>query len=335
MSLKQGEQLMLTNVTVESLVSKDHPYRKIKKLINVDKYVEKYTELYSKLGQPGIDPKKGFLMMFMQVLEDRSDRQMEMALRDNLSVKWFCNYELTDETPDHSYFHKFRKRIGTKNVGEIFNAIVADLQSKGLCSNAFTFIDSTTMTTKVSTWEERDKAIKDGLDKLNNDNINKYSADKDARYGCKGKNKFWFGFKRHHAVDMKSGIIKKVAVTPANVPDGEGLKKVCPKDGGMIFADKAYSGKKTRNDIKAAGCYDGGVIYKENQKMKNKDKDRWTTKVRMPFEGGFSKLKDRAKYRGLPKVQMQAFMEAIVHNIKTVVKIIDFYKNEGMSVLKC
>ena len=30
---------------------------------------------------------------------------------------------------------------------------------------------------------------------------------------------------------MQSGLINKVAVTPANVPDAAGLKNVCPEQG--------------------------------------------------------------------------------------------------------
>ena len=32
-----------------------------------------------------------------------------------------------------------------------------------------------------------------------------------------GNNKHWYGYKRHVSVDMQSGLINKVAVTPANV----------------------------------------------------------------------------------------------------------------------
>ena len=34
--------------------------------------------------------------------------------------------------------------------------------------------------------------------------------DKQARIGCKGKNKYWYGFKKHVSVDMQSGLINKV-----------------------------------------------------------------------------------------------------------------------------
>ena len=49
-------------------------------------------------------------------------------------------------------------------------------------------------------------------------------ADNQARFECKGQgknNKHWYGYKRHISVDMQSGLINKVAVTPANVPDAK------------------------------------------------------------------------------------------------------------------
>ena len=42
---------------------------------------------------------------------------------------------------------------------------------KGLIANVFTFVDASEMISKISLWNERDKAIKDGQDKLNNSNI--------------------------------------------------------------------------------------------------------------------------------------------------------------------
>lgn len=49
---------------------------------------------------------------------------------------------------------------------------------------------------------------------------------------------------------MESGAITKVAMTPANAPDGKALKHVCP-DQGMVFADKAYCGTQARRQITA------------------------------------------------------------------------------------
>jgi len=94
----------------------------------------------------------------------------------------------------------------------------------------------------------------------------------------------------------------------------EGLKYVCPNSG-MIFADKQYCCKKAQEIMAAKGCHSGAIL-KNNMKEKNKDKDRWISKVRAPFEMVFSKMSKRTRYRGLVKVKLQAFLEAIVFNIK-------------------
>jgi len=72
---------------------------------------------------------------------------------------------------------------------------------------------------KPSLWEERDEALKQKYEKLNNEVLPKVAHDKQARIGCKGKNKYWYGYKKHVSVDMQSGMINKVVVTPANVTD--------------------------------------------------------------------------------------------------------------------
>lgn len=154
---------------------------------------------------------------------------------------------------------------------------------------------------------------------MNNKNIQNYSSDPEARYGAKGKNKIWCGYKRHVSVDMSHGLVNKVAVTPANMPDSKGAKHVCPSSG-MVFADKAYSEKPAQDAIKAKGCHSGAIL-KNNMTAKNKDKDRWLSSVRMPYEGVFSKQSNKARFRGLVKIQFQAFMQALAYNLKRLVKI--------------
>ena len=77
-------------------------------------------------------------------------------------------------------------------------------------AGVFHFADSSAIKAKESTWRERDKAKLAGEGKVNNSNIGDYSADKDARFGNKGRGKFWFGYKRHQCVDAASGLVEKV-----------------------------------------------------------------------------------------------------------------------------
>ena len=305
---------------IEKLVKEDHAFRKLNKIVDFKKLIIPYRKLYSNTGAEGINVVKGFKALLIQFWEDYSDREMEKVLEENVAVKWFCGFELLEQTPDHTYFCKLRKRLGTKNIADLFNSINDLLKSKGLFGDVFKFIDASSIVSKTALWEERDKAIKEGEEKLNNTNVKDYAADKDARWGAKSKTKIWYGFKRHHNVDMRFGLIDKLAVTPANVLDFQILKNICPQNC-LVFMDKLYDIKKSYSILKANSCHPG-IIMKNNNKLKNKRLDSWRSKTRMPFEGNFSKLRKRAKFKGLNKVTMQCFMEAICHNLKKAITVL-------------
>ncbi|MEK6706034.1 MAG: transposase [Bdellovibrionota bacterium] len=133
-------------------------------------------------------------------MEDYSDRDMERAIAENVAVKWFCGFELLDKTPDFTYFSKLRSRLGTENIAKLFRFINKELESRGLVGKCFSFIDSSAIITKTQLWSERDKAIAQGEEKLNNAVVKDYAADSDARFGCKGKDKYWFG--RNHGDEI-------------------------------------------------------------------------------------------------------------------------------------
>ena len=299
---------------LDQSVRSDHPFRIMNKLVDFNRFARQYRSLYAKIGTKGIPVEQAFRLLIIQWLEDYSDREMERAVQENLAVKWFVGYDLTDETPDHSFFGKFRARLGTKRLGDIFHALNAELRSHGLIGDTFSFVDSTGIVTKTALWEERDRALAASQQALNNRNVKHFAADSQARYGCKGKETYWFGYKRHLAVDMKQGIVTKVAVTNASVTDAQALQHVLPKTG-IVIADKGYDTNEAHNLLIQKNLHPG-IIQKNNRKTKNHDVDRWRSKLRMPFEGSFSKLHRRAKYRSLKKVQFQAFAEAIVFNLK-------------------
>ena len=301
-------------------MGQDHAYRKLNRLIDFEALCSPLKSLYSHLGQPGIPIVRGFKAMLLQFWEDLSDREMERAVCENLAIRWFCGFSLTDKTPDHTYFCKLRQRVGTKRLAAIFNAINDQLRRDGLFGNIFFFIDASTIVTKSALWKERDKAIKDGHDKLNNLIVRDYAADKDARWGAKPKKNIWFGYKRHSAIDMRNGLITKTAVTAANIPDFKVVNRICPHQG-YIFMDKLYDTRKTDATVRASGC-SPGTIRKNNNPNKNFDLDRWRSKVRMPFEGTFAGLAKRARYRGLAKVSFQNFAQSICFNLKKAVQIL-------------
>ena len=320
-SNKSGKLLLTTEEELfNRVVDEKHPFRRLNEIIDFPTLIEPLRALYSTLGQTGVDVEKGFKALLIQFWEDYSDREMEKAVRENLAVRWFSGFGLMEETPDHTYFCKLRARIGTKRLATIFTTVNQTLEARGLFGNIFTFIDASSIISKTALWEERDEAIKDGAKQLNNVNVKDYAADSDARWGAKSKTNIWFGYKRHNAVDMRYGLIRKTAVTPANVLDYQALDQVCPENA-MIFADKLFDCKGARLELKAHHCH-AGIIRKNNNKEKNHDLDRWLSHRRMPFEGTFSKLRKRAKFRGKAKVVFQNFFESICHNLKKAITIL-------------
>lgn len=107
-------------------------------------------------------------------------------------------------------------------------------------------------------------------------------------------------------------MITKVAVTKANVTDAEGAKHVLPRSG-AILADKGYVGAV--GDMKARGLHPM-VLLRDNMKSKNKDLDRWISKLRSPYERTFSKQNKRVRYHGVVKNQAAEFLYAVAYNFR-------------------
>ena len=88
------------------------------------------------------------------------------------------------------------------------------------------------------------------------------------------------------SVDMQSGLINKITLTPANTIDANGLKHVRPTTG-AVYADKGYCDRQTHLDAKRKGCTLRAIL-KNKMKTKNKGKDNFITKMRSPYERVFS-----------------------------------------------
>lgn len=313
---------------VEEFVSAEHRYRKLLRLVDWTELARPLRNLYSDIGRRGYPVEQGLKCLFLQFLEDRSDRELERMLQDSLAAKFFCNFGLRDEIPDHTYFSKFREKVGVYRLSQIFRRITDALRKQGLVREIYTFVDSSKIVACVDTWKARDKAIEDleneqkdddGNPTMNNRNTQEYSSDPDARFGVKGKGDIWLGYKRHVAVDTHQGIITKVAVTPANIHDGKAFSHVAPRQG-AVLADKIYSDGPAQAEMKRRGLH-SMAIKKMNAKGKDRKKDAFLSSLRMPYEELFSKMSSRARYRGKLKVYFQALMEAFVSNFKRLITI--------------
>lgn len=306
-------------INLNELVPSNHVYRKFVELwsfINVEKEL---AQLEANNNYKGYGLLRLFKCLLLQFMEDVSDRELERLIQENNAAKWFCGFSLSDSTPNYSVFSKLRKKIGTEKLSRIFADLRAQLKSQGVMSEVFSFVDATHLIAKASLWDERDKAIAARYDKLNNEVLPKVAHDKQAKIGCKGKSKYWYGYKQHTCVDMQSGLINKVAITPANITDGKGLSHVAPNSG-AVYADKGYCTKPSQLIAKGRDLH-LAAIKTNNMKDKNKDKDRWYSRIRAPYERVFSHRNKNVRYVGIAKNQFAAFMQAICFNLKRLVAL--------------
>lgn len=308
-------------VSLDDLISLNHNYRKFKSYIPVSLVLSHLKDLDNNLGNKGYGIERMFYCLLLQFMEDLSDRELERFLQENTAAKWFCGFGLTEQTPDYTSFTKTRGRIGTKILSYLFSSIKKELQKAGMISEVFTFVDASHLVSKANLWQERDKVLQQKYEHFNNEVLSKsnVASDSQARIGCKGGNKYWYGYKKHVSVDMQSGLISKVAITPANVADANGFTHVCPSSG-AVYADKGYCIKPVRDICKARAIH-LAAIKLNNMKTKNKDLDKYYCAIRSPYERVFSQQNRRVRYKGVAKNQFAAFMQAMSFNLKRLVKI--------------
>jgi IS5 family transposase len=311
----------ITIVCLDQLVNSNHQYRKFRELFEFESAAKELKSVESTANYKGYGILRLFKCLLLQFMEDLSDRELERYLSDSNAAKWFCDFNLTEATPDYSVFSKLRAKIGTNMLSKIFAMFRDQLRSKGYMSEVFTFVDASHLISKANLWEERDEARKKKYEKLNNEILPKVAHDKQAKIGCKGGGKFWYGYKKHVSVDIQSGLINKVAVIPANVTDAKGLANVLPSSG-AVYADKGYCVAPARiaaSRKRVHLC----AIKKNNMKGKNFDLDKYYTAIRSPLERIFSQDNKRLRYVGIAKNQFTEFMNAICFNLKRLTVLVE------------
>ena len=304
-------------VSLDSLVPESHQYRKFKKLFNFKSIESTLLNVEGSSNYKGYGVVRLFKCLLLQFMEDLSDRELERYISDSNAAKWFCDFKLTEQTPDYTVYSRLRTKIGTKVLSDIFAIMRDQLRSQGYMSEVFTFVDASHLISKANLWEERDDAKRLKYEKLNNESLPQVAHDKDARMGCKGKRKYWYGYKKHVSVDMQSGLINKVAVTKANLTDSAGFKHVCPS-GGAVYADKGYCTSPARESAMFKNVH-LAAIKKNNMKGKDFNLDRFYSKMRSPYERVFSQQRRRVRYVGLAKNQLSEFMYALCFNLRRCV----------------
>jgi IS5 family transposase len=120
------------------------------------------------------------------------------------------------------------RRAGSAWDKALFDAIAAQLKAKAIRVKTGTLVDATII---ASASEE----------------------DEEARWVKHKGRAAVHGFKAHVGADAETALVEEIAITPANVNDGETGPQALPDEPGEVFADSAYRGRTFREAVRARG----------------------------------------------------------------------------------
>jgi IS5 family transposase len=254
----------------------------------------------------------------LQAWHNLSDYALEEVLDDRLSFRRFVGLSVSETAPDHSVFSRFRDQLIEHKIHEqLFSELDRQLEGRGLIIKKGTLVDATV----IEAAPKKPHQNEDGT-------AGKSPEDSDADWTKKG-GKYLFGYKAHLGVDQGSELIRKIAITPAHVHDGEMLGQVISGDELWAFADKAYDSAKNHNILQEKNI-GNGILMKgtANRKLSGIEKmcNRVLSKLRCPVERVFGTMKrtyrySRARYTGLKKNGLQLTITSMTYNLRRMGKL--------------
>lgn len=112
-------------VQLEDLVPEDHPLRKVRRLIDVERIRELCKDYYAAKGRPSIPPEQLFLAWLGgYLLGCRSDRAIVRQLTCDMAFRWFVGLDIGAKVWDDSTFA--RNRCGRFEGTDIFEKLFDD-----------------------------------------------------------------------------------------------------------------------------------------------------------------------------------------------------------------
>ena len=337
----------------DMVVPQDHFFRKLRDLIDWSRFTKKLIKLYKGggvVGRPPFDPGMLLKIELVAYLYNLSERQVEEYLNDTLSAKFFVGLAVDQPAPDHSTLTVFRNRLLQHGKQKIFQEMLAEIiqiaLEKGVKFGSIQIVDSVHSIANVNTAKDKKREDK-----------GKCPRDPDAKWGVKHKRKaktpegkeieqtdYFYGFKAHVSMNAETGLISSLETTSGEAYDGHHFCSLVDKDLEQSLPLETYAGDRGYDDsnnhfyLAYKGLH-SAIRLKENRiNKKDKNKEVWLnlvqtsayqqgTKERYKIERKFGEAKQghglgRCRYIGKMKFTYQAFLTAMVLNLKRMVRLL-------------
>ena len=128
----------------EKLVPPDHYLRKVKAMIDFERFREVVSDPYSAhRGRPAVDPILLLKLEFLEFHYGLSDREVIAEAQVNVAFRYFLDLSLEDRLPVPSLLSQFRSRLGEERHQAIFDEVVRQARELGLVKDQLRLKDAT------------------------------------------------------------------------------------------------------------------------------------------------------------------------------------------------
>lgn len=272
------------------------------------------------VGRPPYLPLSMFKVMLLQQWYGLSDPQMEEALADRVSFRFFAGFTLADVTPDETTICRFRNDLAAAaGLAEgLFAEVNRQFEAKGLIVKRGSMLDATIVPAQARRPEVEDVG-KGG----------KSPVDPDADWTRKN-GRSYFGYRAHVGVDQDSWLIRRAILEPASVNEARVAEELVSGDERAVYADKAYEGKARRRALRRRGIRDR-IMHKRHRNLRKLPhwqavRNKLIAKIRAPAEHVFGTVKRcygywRVRYYTLQRNAAHFLILATAYNLRTALRL--------------
>jgi IS5 family transposase len=270
------------------------------------------------IGRKPYGPLAMLKALYLASLYDLSDPALEEALIDRVSFRLFCGFPLDEATPDETTLCRFRNDCAAAGMLEAaFAEVSRQLDAKKLIVRKGTLLDATI----VEASSRRPPLAAGSKPSL--------PQEPGASFTRKG-GKSYFGYRVHIAADAGSGLIRRLALTPAHVNESSVADALICGDEQAVYADRGYENKERRAALKARGIKDR-IMHRSHKNQAGLP--HWQSRRnaliaprRAPVEaifGSFKRLygRVRMRYRAFRRNLADFYRLATVYNLRRAVSL--------------
>src|SRR6202162_5243112 len=261
---------MFSYVSAEQRVSKDHPLRAIRTLVDgvLRDMSPEFDGLYATVGRPSMPPERLLRAQLLQIFYSiRSERLLMEQLDYNFLFRWFVGLAMDDPVWTPTVFTKNRDRLLNQEIARSFFRRVVD-RAQGLMSDEHFTVDGTLIEAWASqkSFQRKDGGTDgDGSNFRGQERKNDTHAsitDPDARlYRKSSRAESRLAYLGHLLIENRHGLIADAMATQA---DGHAERdagvlmlhaqwKRAPWRRRTVGADKAYDVRELVHAMRELG----------------------------------------------------------------------------------